>query len=113
MILQIVVSLVLLEYYNSYKITRSIVAVASAWRGDCSDVGRCWRFSAGLLNGGEKTKYVCSSSLSAQLPLWTNNRQCAECPELWKNEFETETNYSKSEACDSAKEDQPEDRQEK
>ena len=56
--------------------------LASTWRGDCSDVDRCWRLSRSVLHPGKNTTYVCTAKISTQLPLWSNNRQCAECPSL-------------------------------
>ena len=86
----------LTTYYASYELQLPFFLLTAAWRNDCSGVDRCWRFSMSLLNAGETTNYVCTSFLSAQLPLWTNNRQCAECPPPSK----FATNLSTTEACD-------------
>ena len=87
-------------YYASFKVKLPFFLLASAWRGDCSDVNRCWRLSEGLLNGGDATNYICTSRLSAQLPLWSNSRHCAECPALWTID---NANFPKTDACDPEK----------
>ena len=48
-----------------------------------SQVDRCHYFhSSMLLDSTKQTNYVCTAKLSERLPLWSNTKQCAECPPL-------------------------------
>ena len=88
-------------HYHYWRIVVTFVSITSpSAKRDSSDniiPNRCWRLSIGLLNGGEPTTYVCTSQLSKQLPLWTNSRQCAECP----RPPEDYHNAATHDACDS------------
>ena len=98
----------LVWYYSVYKIANPFDRVWWKWEADCSDVDRCWRLSYGrftthrILTGiadSVPTTFVCTAPLSAQLPLWSNNRHCAECP-AWSA---IGTGFRKTEACDPAR----------
>ena len=96
MFLQITSAVLVGTYYFALKVGLPIFLLGSTWRGDCSDVDRCWCLSVSLLNEGKNTTYVCTSKLSTQLPLWSNNKQCAECPPL----FENVPKLSRADACE-------------
>ena len=86
----------LAHYYMNYEVVLPFYLVQTAWNADCSGVDRCWRLS---WRGNESASFVCTASVSAQLPLWSNARQCAQCP-AWSK---VDLNFSKSKACDQAR----------
>ena len=89
-------SVMLASYYLSLKVQLPLVRLAETWRGDCSEVDRCWRLSVSLVNEGKPTNFVCAASLASQLPMWSNNRQCAECPQI----LNFGNSFSSADACD-------------